>query len=66
MIEIIITPSKKSDKKFDATIDGKKPYHLEQRGTQILPNTKIQQENNGIWIAIRLEKTGMILQQLGR
>ena len=48
MIEIIITPSKKSDKKFDATIDGKKPYHLEQRGTQILPNTKIQPENKDI------------------
>ena len=48
MIEIIITPSKKSDKKFDATIDGKKPYHLEQRGTQTLPNTKIQPENKDI------------------
>ena len=48
MIEIIITPSKKPDKKFDAVIDGKKLCHLEQRGTQILPNTRTQQENNGI------------------
>ena len=28
MIEIIITPSKKSDKKFDAIIDGKKTVSL--------------------------------------
>ena len=48
MIEIIITPSKKSDKKFDAVIDGKKLCHLEQRDTQILPNTRIQQENKDI------------------
>ena len=66
MIEIIITPSKKSDKKFDAVIDGKKLCHLEQRDTQILHNIKIQHENKDIWIVIRLEKTGMILQQLGR
>ena len=48
MIEIIITPSKKSDKKFDAVIDGKKLCQLEQRDTQILHNIKIQHENTDI------------------
>ena len=32
MIEIIITPSKKSDKKFDATIDGKKTISFGAKG----------------------------------
>ena len=32
MIEIIITPSKKSDKKFDATIDGKKTVSFGAKG----------------------------------
>ena len=44
MIEIIITPSKKSDKKFDAVIDGKKLYHLGRKDTQILHSTKTQPE----------------------
>ena len=66
MIEIIITPSKKSDKKFDAVIDGKKLCPLVHQSTLILHNIRTQPENKGIWIAIRLEKTGMILQQLGR
>ena len=48
MIEIIITPSKKSDKKFDAVIDGKKLCPLGQRVILILLSTKIQQENKGI------------------
>ena len=32
MIEIIITPSKKSDKKFDALIDGKKTVSFGAKG----------------------------------
>ena len=32
MIEIIITPSKKSDKKFDASIDGKKTVSFGAKG----------------------------------
>ena len=32
MIEIIITPSKKSDKQFDATIDGKKTVSFGAKG----------------------------------
>ena len=32
MIEIIITPSKKSDKKFDAVIDGKKTVSFGAKG----------------------------------
>ena len=58
MIEIIIKPSNKSDKKFDAIIDNKKPYHSGQKDIQILPSTKIQQENKDIWTGIDPEKTG--------
>ena len=48
MIEIIITPSKKSDKKFDATIDGKKLCPLVHQSTLILHNIRTQPENKGI------------------
>ena len=65
MIEIIITPSKKSDKKFDAVIDGKKPCYLVPQSTLILHSIRTQPENKGTWIVTRLEKTGTILQRLG-
>ena len=48
MIEIIITPSKKPDKKFDAVIDGKKLCQLVPQSTLILHSIRTQPENKGI------------------
>ena len=40
MVNIVIQPSNKKGKKYDAVIDGKKPFHLVLLVTVILPNTK--------------------------
>ena len=63
MIEIIITPSKKSDKKFDATIDGKKPYHLVHQSILILRSMGQRPVKMPIYSVTRLEKTGTTQQQ---
>ena len=66
MIEIIITPSKKSDKKFDATIDGKKKLcPLVHQSILILRSMDQRSAKMPTYNAIRLEKTGTILQELG-
>ena len=40
MANIVIQPSNKKGKKYDAGIDGYKPFHLVLLVTVILPNTK--------------------------
>ena len=60
MVEILIKPSKKADKKFDAIIDGKNLCLLDLLSIQILQNIKMKKENKDTWTDIRQEKTGAI------
>ena len=47
-MEVIITKSKKKDKKLDAIIDGKKRLALVQKVILILHNLKAQNKNKDI------------------
>ena len=43
-MEIVISQSKKPDKKLDVRIDNKQRFHLEKKGLHILQNIKIKNE----------------------
>ena len=51
-MEIIISKSKKPDKRFDARIDNKQLFHLEKKGLRTLQNIKIKNEQNDMLIGI--------------
>ena len=51
-MKVVISKSKKPDKKFDARIDNKKRFHLDRQVLHILQNIKI---NNDMLIGIKNE-----------
>ena len=61
-MEIVISKSKKPDKKLDARNDNKKLFHLKKKGLRTLQNINIKNESNDMLIGIKNEdwtKTGV-------
>ena len=58
-MEIVISKSKKPDKKLDARIDNKTRFHLDRKGHRILQNIKIKNENNDMLIGIKQMRIGL-------
>ena len=58
-MEIVISKSKKPDKKFDARIYNKTRFHLENKGLPILQNIKINNENNDMLIGMNKMRIGL-------
>ena len=59
-MQIVISPSNKPDKKFEARIDGKKQYTLVRNICQTLPYTKTLRGKKGIYKDTLNMKIGQI------